>query len=173
MGEKITIPKTATLEEARQIFNDGVSFVYNNPCAGCGKECSTPTMKIWRDRIIKFGGVEQMYTQYFCRGCRPKKGEAPVQKEPVATTAPPRAEKPVVPRAAPTATSAPPAQHAPQPQPVDRSVPAVRVEPIRGSRRPGEAINVPPGMAFGFSVYEGGVHKSTHWYDLHGNPQFA
>ena len=63
------ILKHATVEQAEQAYAQN-SFVYNNPCCKCAKECSTPTMEIWLRRINEFGGVRQMYEQYKCRNCR-------------------------------------------------------------------------------------------------------
>lgn len=63
------ILKTATITEALEALANA-SFVYNNPCSACGKQCSTPTKDIWMRRIREFQSIERMYAQYKCRNCR-------------------------------------------------------------------------------------------------------
>lgn len=65
----MAILKHATLAQALHAYANN-TFVYNNPCSKCGKQCSTPTMEIWLRRIRKHGGVEQMYAEYACNQCR-------------------------------------------------------------------------------------------------------
>ena len=146
--------KTASLEEAQAVHLKGDEFVYNNPCSKCKKECSTPTLAIWKARIELFGGVKEMYEQYVCRDCRKlEKGDKPAKvKDPVIP--PPKViHVPVkhieeVPLLDVNVDYIPP--YTPKPaavfvEPVKKDLPTVIIKPFRNDPEPGETVHVPPG----------------------------
>lgn len=147
--------KTATLEEAIVIHSRGDEFVYNNPCSECKKECSTPTLDIWKKRINLFGGVEQMYTQYVCRDCRKteKKATAKKVKEQPAPLAPSKANVAAAP-AVPTLSVEvlPPkvsgTAHSVHTLEARKKQPTIVVEPVHRSATPvpGEKVIIKPGQ---------------------------
>jgi len=129
----MVILKTATIEEAEKQLQAG-SFVYNNPCSKCGKECSTPTKELWVRRVNKYGSVKAMYEEYVCRGCRPKK------------------QKVVVPKRAQLKISGEEAKSKTSPKSITSTQ----------ERRPGDSIRAPKN-SFGLSVWDNGRYLGTSW----------
>lgn len=152
--------KTASLEQALEAFAQG-TFVYNNPCSACNKQCSTPTKEIWLRRIKEFHGIEQMYQQYKCRNCRKLepcniKVTDPVQciaSEPLA-----KAIAPII-------------QMMVKKKPlVEPSEPA---KPQRQQPKPGDAVKAPPN-SIGVSVWETSIngdmeYRGTQWTKVYNN----
>lgn len=149
----MAILKTATIAEAHEALAQG-SFVYNNPCCQCGKQCSTPTKQIWMRRIQEFGGIEQMYQQYRCRRCRKVEPLATIAPEPLQMTAPEPAHN-----AAPD-----PLQQQPAPEPAP-------MQPVKRMPMPGDPVKAMPGCV-GMSVWEtnhaGNMEfRGTNWIQIH------
>ena len=138
--------KTASLQEAIAIHAKGDEFVYNNPCSKCRKECSTPTLAIWKARIELFGGVKEMYEGYVCRDCRKlEKGDKPTKvKAPVIPVE--RIEE--VPLLNVNVDYIPPPAPKPAAMIVEtpkKDLPTVIIKPYRNDPEPGETVHVPPG----------------------------
>lgn len=181
--------KFATLQEAIAIHAKGDEFVYNNPCSQCKKECSTPTLDIWKKRIALFGGVKEMYEQYVCRDCRksekgdkPAKAKAPPSKEIAVIKAPLIEVKVLPPEASATAHSVACMHDLGKRLPDDvkvevasttrKDLPTIVVEPVRGIvvPVPGEKVIVKPGQVI-VRVWEvgGGEPRrfvGSHAYDV-------
>ena len=147
--------KTANVTEALEAFaND--SFVYNNPCSTCNKQCSTPTKEIWLRRIREFHGIEQMYQQYKCRNCRKLepcnvKAQDPVHH--IASEPLVKAVKPIIQMMAKN-KPATETQHEP-------------IAPQRQRPKPGDAVKAPPN-SIGVSVWETSIngdmeYRGTQW----------
>jgi len=151
----LKILKQATVEQAKQALDQN-SFVYNNPCCKCQKQCSTPTKDIWMRRINEFGGVQQMYAQYKCRKCR-KHNDADVQL---------KAPEPAI---ACTSIAKDPMVHYANASPMMKKKeqrPLIQIKPDKVEAppmQPGEHVEHKPGH-FAFSVWEDGIHKGTTWY---------
>lgn len=148
------IPKEATVEQAEQMLIQN-SFVYNNPCCKCHKQCSTPTKDIWLRRINEFGSIQNMYAQYKCRKCR--KGNA------VVAAAPASALDVVVVAAEPLRCIA--KQPAMMKKKEER--PMVQVKPCKPMHEVGKDVMNKPGH-FAFSIWEDGVFKGTTYYKHSG-----
>lgn len=152
--------KTASLEQALEAFAQG-TFVYNNPCSACNKQCSTPTKEIWLRRIKEFHGIEQMYQQYKCRNCRKlepcnTKVTDPVQciaSEPLA-----KAIAPII-------------QMMVKKKPLME--PSEPAKPQRQQPKPGDAVKAPPN-SIGVSVWETSIngdmeYRGTQWTKVYNN----
>lgn len=147
--------KYATLAQAQEQLNAG-GFVYHNPCCVCKKECSTPTLDIWKRRIAEFGNVAAMYANYVCRNCRKSPAAKSLDVESKATE-PVRmhvAQEPL-----PRTMAGAPMMKKKEERPV------VQVKPERHCRKPGDALEQRDGE-FAFSVWENGEYKGTHWYKI-------
>jgi hypothetical protein len=150
------ILKTATITEALEALANA-SFVYNNPCCACGKQCSTPTKDIWMRRIKEFNGIEQMYAQYKCRNCRKVEPVVIKAKEPITTIAP----NPMInAKPAPVMMQAKKVELNPTPAPA----------PVKRQPMPGDAIKAPE-KSIGTSIWETdamGVlqYRGTQWYKI-------
>ena len=154
--------KYATQAQALEQFNDG-SFVYHNPCCVCKKECSTPTIDIWKRRIAEFGSIAIMYTSYTCRKCR--KGNDVVGKvQPIAII---KADDVANVVAKDCFIKAPePMHHIATGAPMMKKKqerPLVHIQPEKAKRKPGEYIESKPGE-MAFSIWEDGVFKGTAWH---------
>lgn len=151
------ILKTATITEALEALANA-SFVYNNPCCACGKQCSTPTKDIWMRRIKEFGSIEQMYAQYKCRNCRKVEPLAIKAKEPINIIAP----NPMI--------NAKPAPLMMQAKKVElKDAPVVSV-PKKQMPMPGDAIKAPE-KSIGTSVWETDAmgalqYRGTQWFKI-------
>ena len=149
--------KTASLAQALEAFASG-TFVYNNPCCICGKQCSTPTMEIWLRRIREFHGIEQMYREYKCRNCRKTEPLNIKAAEPMHNVA----VEPCI--DAPVPVLQMQAKKKPeQPTPVEQEPP----QPVKRTPRPGDAVKHPPGCV-GISVWETNIngeleYRGTQW----------
>lgn len=146
------IPKEATVEQAKQMLAQN-SFVYNNPCCVCQKQCSTPTREIWLRRINEFGSVQNMYANYKCRKCRkhaPKPTD--VQLASVEPLAPVIIKEPMM-----STTKMAPMMQAKEQRPL------VQIKPVKPQREPGTQVQHKPGH-FAFSVWEDGIFKGTTWH---------
>ena len=145
--------KYATQAQAQEQLNAG-SFVYHNPCCVCKKECSTPTLDIWKRRINEFGSIAIMYASYTCRKCR--KPEPKNKVDAVAKAAPPIAKvvaKEPLMRTMPMA----PMMRAKAERPL------VQIKPSTNQRKPGDYMPAKPGE-MAFSIWENGVYKGTAWH---------
>lgn len=150
------IPKEATVEQAEQMLIQN-SFVYNNPCSKCHKQCSTPTKDIWMRRINEFGSIQNMYAQYKCRKCR--KGNDAVSIAPIIACAP----------IASTVAVEPLRCIVKQPAMMKKKEerPMVHVRPCKPPHEVGKDVMNKPGH-FAFSVWEDGVFKGTTYYKHSG-----
>lgn len=149
------ILKEATVEQAEQMLIQN-SFVYNNPCCKCHKQCSTPTKDIWMRRINEFGSIQNMYAQYKCRKCRKSNAV-------VVAAAPARALDVVVVAAEPLRCIV--KQPAMMKKKEER--PMVQVRPHKPPHEVGKDVMNKPGH-FAFSVWEDGVFKGTTYYKHSG-----
>jgi hypothetical protein len=150
------ILKTANVAEALEALASD-SFVYNNPCCACGKQCSTPTKDIWMRRIKEFHSIEQMYAQYKCRNCRKAEPLVVIAKEPMNIIAP---EPMIIMKPALVQMQAKKVElkDAPAPAPVKR-------QPM-----PGDAIKAPD-KSIGTSIWETDAsgalqYRGTQWYKI-------
>lgn len=152
--------KTASLAQALEAYASG-TFVYNNPCCICGKQCSTPTMEIWLRRIREFHGIEQMYREYKCRNCRKVEPLNIKAAEPMHNVV----AEPLM--HAPVAMPQMMASKKPeQPKPLQQEPP----QPMKRTPRPGDPIKHPPGCV-GISVWETNTngdleYRGTQWTKL-------
>ena len=149
------IPKEATVEQAKQMLIQN-SFVYNNPCCKCHKQCSTPTKDIWMRRIKEFGSIDAMYAQYKCRKCL----KSYVALDVMAIAPMPMAD---------AVAMEPLRCIAKQPAMMKKKEerPMVQVKPCKPAHEVGNHVLHKPGH-FAFSVWEDGVFKGTTYYKHSG-----
>jgi hypothetical protein len=159
------IPKEANVEQAKQMLIQN-SFVYNNPCCKCHKQCSTPTKDIWMRRIKEFGSIEAMYAQYKCRKCR--KSNDALSIAPIIATAPIAGVVAVAPIADAVAVE-PLRCIAKQPAMMKKKEerPMVQIRSCKPPHEVGKDVMHKPGH-FAFSVWEDGVFKGTTYYKHSG-----
>ena len=150
------ILKTATVTEALEALANA-SFVYNNPCCACGKQCSTPTKDIWMRRIREFHSIEQMYAQYKCRNCRKQEPLDAKATAPLCT----KATEPLPHHApAPLMMQAKKVELAPTPAPA----------PVKRQPMPGDVVRAPE-KSIGTSVWETDAtgamqYRGTQWFKI-------
>lgn len=150
------ILKTATITEALEALANA-SFVYNNPCCACGKQCSTPTKDIWMRRIREFQSIERMYAQYKCRNCRKQEPLDAKATAPLCT----KATEPL-----PHHAPAPLMMQAKKVELNDAPAPA----PVKRQPKPGDAIKAPE-KSIGTSVWETDAtgamqYRGTQWFKI-------
>jgi hypothetical protein len=152
------ILKEATVEQAEQMLIQN-SFVYNNPCSKCHKQCSTPTKDIWMRRIKEFGSIDAMYMHYKCRKCR--KGNDAMHVVDVVAIAP----MPIADAVAMEPLRCIAKQPAMMKKKEER--PMVQIRPCKSAHEVGMPVVHKPGH-FAFSVWEDGVFKGTTYYKHSG-----
>lgn len=151
--------KTASLAQALEAHASG-TFVYNNPCCICKKECSTPTKEIWLRRINEFGGVQQMYREYKCRNCR--------KTEPLGI----KAAEPLHNIVAEPCIDVAPAPLQMQAK-KDNIIKTEQNKPIRIQPKPGDPVKA-PANSIGISIWETNndgemEYRGTQWAKIFNN----